>query len=115
VSYSRCCGLPPRILQSGEFKTFSETLNEQYHPPSNTTLEDSLVPSYAAVVCIAIEQHLKDTKNLTITFDGGQMLKNKFYSVHITTAHQQSFCMELNDSSRLSMTGDYVCELLEKV
>jgi hypothetical protein len=52
---------------------------------------------------------------LTLTFDGGKLKKKKFFSVHATTAHRQSFCLELDDVEKLSQTGQYICGLLFKV
>ncbi|KAJ7930829.1 hypothetical protein B0H13DRAFT_2651749 [Mycena leptocephala] len=46
--------------------------------------------------------------------DGGKLTKKKFISVHVTTVHRQSFCVDLDDVSRLSQTGEYFAELFTK-
>ena len=90
-------------------------LNGNYLPPSHTTFEDSLVPSYAAATQVTVINYLKMCRDLTITFDGGKLGKKKFFSVHATTVHHQSFCLELDDVEQLSQTSEYICDLLYKV
>ena len=50
-----------------------------------------------------------------LSFDGGKLGKKIFYSVHVTTPNRQSFCLDLDDVTRLSQTGEYIFELLKKV
>lgn len=114
IEFIVCCGIPPRIIQHQKFKNFVGVLNGNYLPPSRTTFEDSLVPSYAAATRLTVINYLKTCRDLTLTFDGGKLGKKKFFSVHATTAHRQSFCLELNDVERLSQTGQYICDLLFK-
>jgi hypothetical protein len=59
--------------------------------------------------------HLKECRDLMLSFDGGKLGKKKFYSIHATTPNRQSFCLDLDDVTRLSQTGDYIYELLKKV
>lgn len=115
VEFIICCGIPPRVLQKRHFRDFVNALNGKYSPPSRSTFEDSLVPSYAAGVRVAIINHLKECWDLTLSFDGGKLGKKKFYSVHVTTPSRQSFCLDLDDVTRLSQTGDYIFDLLKKV
>ncbi|KAJ7450604.1 ribonuclease H-like domain-containing protein [Mycena latifolia] len=110
-----CCGIAPRIIGREEFKKFVNTLNNNYLPVSRTTFEDSLVPAYAASVRIAVINYLKTSWFLTISFDGGKLSKKKFISVHITTPHRQSFCVDLDDVSRVSQTGEYIAGLIKKI
>lgn len=115
VEFIICCGIPPRVLQKRHFRDFVSVLNGKYSPPSRSTFEDSLVPSYAAAVRVAIINHLKECRDLMFSFDGGKLRKKKFYSVHATTPNRQSFCLDLDDVTRLSQTGEYIFELLKKV
>ena len=115
IEFIVCCGIPPRVIQHQKFKNFVGILNGNYLPPSRTTFEDSLVPSYAAATRLTVINYLKTCRDLTLTFDGGKLGKKKFFSVHATTAHRQSFCLELDDVERLSQTGQYICDLLFKV
>ncbi|KAF9442029.1 hypothetical protein P691DRAFT_849910 [Macrolepiota fuliginosa MF-IS2] len=108
------CGLSPQILRSPLFKEYSRTLNSFYQPPSKSKFEYRLVPQWAAAIRVGVLEHLKQLKNLVITFDGGKLLKKKFYSVHVTTVDRKSYCLELDDSTGLSMTADYIFELLNK-
>lgn len=64
---------------------------------------------------IARLEYLKTCSDLQISFDGGKLKKKGFYSIHVTTLDHTSYCLELDDGSRLSHTGEYVCELLCRV
>ncbi|KAF8902221.1 ribonuclease H-like domain-containing protein, partial [Gymnopilus junonius] len=110
-----CCGIPPHVLQKRHFRRFANVLNAKYFPPCRTTFEDSLVPSYAAAVRVSIINYLKECRDLMLSFDGGKLGKRKFYSVHATTPNRQSFCLDLDDVTRQSQTGEYIYELLKKV
>ncbi|KAJ6618415.1 hypothetical protein B0H10DRAFT_2217720 [Mycena sp. CBHHK59/15] len=110
-----CCGISPRIIGREEFKNLVNTLNPNYNLVSRTKFEDSLIPAYAATVRVAVTQYLQTCRFLTISADGGKLTKKKFVSVHITTVHRQSFCVDLDDVSRLSQTGEYFDELFTKV
>ncbi|KAJ7768081.1 ribonuclease H-like domain-containing protein, partial [Mycena maculata] len=57
---------------------------------------------------------LRKCRFLTISFDGGKLTRKKFISVHVTSVHRQSFCVDLDDVSRVSQTGEYMAELLQK-
>jgi hypothetical protein len=107
-----CCGIAPRNIGRAEFKNFVSALNANYNLISRTTFEDSLVPAYAANVRIAV---IKSCWFLTISGDGGKLKRKKFVSVNITTIHRQSFCVDLDDVSRISQTGEYFAELFKKV
>jgi len=115
VEFIICCGIPPRVLEKKHFRRWVNLLNGNYLPPSRTTFEDSLVPSYAAAVRVITVNFLKKSRDLMLSFDGGKLGKKKFYSVHATTPNRQSFCLELDDVSFLSQTGEYIFELLQKV
>jgi hypothetical protein len=114
VEFIVCCGVAPWIVGSDEFKHFVNTLNGNYSLISRTTFEDSLVPAYAATVRIAILDYLKTCWFLSLGADSGK-LKKKFVSVTVTTVHRQSFCVDLDDVSRVSQTGEYFAELFKKV
>ena len=73
------------------------------------------MPSYAAAVRVAIINHLKDSWDLMISFNGGKLGKKKFYSIHATTPNHQSFCLDIDNVTRLSQTGEYIYKLLKKV
>lgn len=110
-----CCGVPPNVVSSKEFRNFVSVLNPDYHSPSESTLSDRLIPDEAANIDRATISYLKTCRNLTITFDGGKLRRAKgLYSVHITTAERRTFCMTLDDASCLSHTGNYVAELLSE-
>ncbi|KAJ7712808.1 ribonuclease H-like domain-containing protein [Mycena metata] len=109
------CGLAPRILGREEFIHLINTLNGNYSLVSRTTFEDRLVPVYAANVRIAVTDYLRTCRFFTISGDGGKLSKKKFISVHITSIHRQSFCVDLDDVSRLSQTGEYFAELFMKI
>ncbi|KAG9311131.1 hypothetical protein JVU11DRAFT_9045 [Chiua virens] len=111
-----CCGIPPSIADTVEFKDMVSTLSSTYSPPSATTLEDKLIANEGAKITLAVATYLKTCHNLTITFDGGKICRPKsLYTIHVTTAGRRSFCMELDDASLLSHTADYILEALEQV
>ncbi|KIJ10218.1 hypothetical protein PAXINDRAFT_86391 [Paxillus involutus ATCC 200175] len=111
-----CCGIPPRIADTDEFKDMVSILNSAYHPPSSTTLEDKLIVNEAAKIGHAVRTHLQTCRNLTITFDGGKIRKpTSVYTIHVTTADRRAFCMELDDASLLSHSAEYILEALERV
>ena len=115
VEFIICCGIAPNILTANSFKHFIESLKTRYTLPSRNKFEDALVPTYATAVRVSILSHLQECRDLNISFDGGKLTKRKFYSVHVTTSGRQSFCLELDNVSRLSQTGEYLQELLKKV
>ncbi|KAJ7784003.1 hypothetical protein DFH07DRAFT_997515, partial [Mycena maculata] len=101
VEFFICCGVSPRIIGRDEFKHLVTTLSQgNYNLISRTTFEDSLVPTYAANVRIAVLGYLRKCRYLTISFDGGKLTRKKFISVHVTSVHRQSFCVDLDDVSR---------------
>jgi hypothetical protein len=85
------------FYRKGIFENLSMPLNEKYMPPSRTTFEDSLVPSYAAAIRVSIINHLKECWDLMLSFDGGKLGKKKFYSIHAMSPKRQSFCLDLDD------------------
>ncbi|KAI6137386.1 hypothetical protein F5141DRAFT_1060216 [Pisolithus sp. B1] len=88
-----CCGIPPTVVDSAEWKEMVAVLNPHYQPPSSTTLTEKLIVNEAAKITAAI---------------------NKIF-VHVTTATCCTFCMELDDASQLSHTAKYILEVLECV
>lgn len=111
-----CCGIPPKVVDSAEWKEMMAALNPYYQPPSSTTLTEKLIVNEAAKITTAITKLLSGCRNLTITFDGGKIRRPKStYSVHVTTATHHAFCVELDDASQLSHTAKYIFELLERV
>lgn len=111
-----CNTLPPNVIDSREFKYLTKVLNSDYVPASATTFADKLVPNESAKVNTAVIAYLKTCWNLTITYDGGKIRRPKgFYSVHITTADGDEYCMDMDDASGLSHTAKYILELLENV
>ncbi len=110
-----CCGIPPRVIDREEFRDFVTSLNPGYVPPSRSHVEERLIVSYAANVRLLQIKYLQTQWDLQISFNGGKLRKLGFYSVHVTDSERNSFCLELDDGSRLSHTGEYVCELLLRV
>ncbi|KIJ59093.1 hypothetical protein HYDPIDRAFT_162797 [Hydnomerulius pinastri MD-312] len=70
----------------------------------------------AAKISVATKKYLSTCHHLTITFDGGKTRQpHSVYSVHVTTADRRTFCLELDDASRLSHTGEYIFESLDRI
>ena len=110
-----CCGIPPTVVDSSEFKRYTSTLNSAYKPPSSTTLSQKLIPEEAAKILQGMIEFLKTCRNCTISFDGGKTRKPKgLYTIHITTADRHSFCVEIDDASCPSHTANYVFEILAR-
>ncbi|KAJ6552195.1 hypothetical protein DFH09DRAFT_1085986 [Mycena vulgaris] len=113
-----CCGIPPRVIGREEFTHFVKTVNQwNYKVTSRTKFEDALVPAYAASIRTAVIEHMQTCWFSTITSstDGGKLSNKKFVSVYITNVHRQLFCVDLDDVSRVSQTGEYFAELLTKI
>ncbi|KAI6018850.1 hypothetical protein EDC04DRAFT_2576223, partial [Pisolithus marmoratus] len=111
-----CCGIPPKVVDSAEWKEMMAALNPYYQPPSSTTLTEKLIVNEAAKITAAIDKFLAGCRNLTITFDGSKIRRPKStYSVHVTTATRRAFCMELDDMSQLSHTAKYILEVISRV
>ncbi|KAJ6473500.1 hypothetical protein DFH09DRAFT_1474232 [Mycena vulgaris] len=112
-----CFGIPPRVIGREEFTHFVNAVSQgNYKVTSRTKFEDALVPAYAASLRTAVIEHLRTCWFLTITIstDGGKLSNKKFVSVHITNVHRQSFCVDLDDVSCVSQTGEYFAELPTK-
>ena len=111
-----CCGVPPTVADANEFKEVMSALNPRYQPPSSSTLTSKLIPNEAAKLSIATKNYLSTCRHLTITFDGGKTRQpHSVYTIHVTTADRRTFCMDLDDGSRLSHTAEYIFEALERV
>jgi hypothetical protein len=110
-----CAGVPPSIVDSDHFKKLVGVLNPAYKPPSSSTLAEKLIPEEAAKILQGMIAFFKTCRNCTITFDGGKSKRNGLYTIHITTADRRSFCVEIDDASRLSHTANYVFEILSRV
>lgn len=116
MKYLVCCGVPPTVVDSEEWKELMAILNPAFISPSSSTITSHLIVDEAAKITIAIEQYLGASRNLTITYDGGKIRRPKsFYSIHVTTADRRCFCMALDDGSRLSHSANYIVEALERV
>lgn len=111
-----CNGVPPVVVDSGEFKDFVSILNNSYLAASSSTVRDRLVPSSSTIAHANLIAHLRATRNLTIGFDGGKTRKpSGVYTITVTTPDREAFLLELNDASRVSHTAEYICEILMKV
>ncbi|KAI6023515.1 ribonuclease H-like domain-containing protein [Pisolithus microcarpus] len=65
-----CCGIPPTVMDSAEWKEVVAALNPHYQPLSSTTLTKKLIVNEAAKITATINKILLGCHNLTITFDG---------------------------------------------
>lgn len=111
-----CCGVPPVTVDSNEFKFMVATLNSRYQPPSSSTLTSKLIPNEAAKLSLAVKQHLAKCRHLTITFNGGKTRQpHSIYTIHVTTGDCRTFCLDIDDASRLSHSADYILEALDQV
>jgi hypothetical protein len=72
-----------------------------------------LIPELAATMRSALINFLQTQWDLT--FDRGKLTQKKFWSIHVTTSHHQSFCLELNDVTGISQTGKYLAKTIKKV
>jgi hypothetical protein len=90
-----CCGIPPSVVDSREFKQFVSVLNSNYIPPCETTISDKLVPTEAARIHCAVINYLRGCRDLTITFDGGKLRSSMWWlertvfcpCLHTRTSH----------------------------
>jgi hypothetical protein len=111
-----CCGIPPYLVEIPKFKSLVATLNGRYQPPSASTLTTNLIPNELAKISITMKKFLTNSHHLTITFDGGKTRQpHSVYTIHVTTADRRTFCLDLDDGARLSHSGKYVLEALDRV
>ena len=112
-----CCNcLPPRVVDSIQFKNLVKVLHPWYKAPHSSTIADNLVPTEANRVRVLQIAYLKTCRDLTISFDGGKIRRPRsVYTVNVTTPDRRSFLVEGDDASHLSHTGNYNAELLEEV
>lgn len=115
MQYIVCCGIPPSTVDSKEFKQMVSTLNNSYEPPSSSTLTSKLIPNKAAKLSLSAKKYLAQCRHLTITFDGGKTRRNSVYTIHVTTADRCTFCLDMDDGSRLSHSSAYILEVLDHV
>jgi hypothetical protein len=67
-----CCNcLPPRVVDSIQFKNLVKVLHPWYKAPHSSTIADNLVPTEANRVRVLQIAYLKTCRDLTISFDGG--------------------------------------------
>ncbi|KAF8119348.1 hypothetical protein EV363DRAFT_1199666 [Boletus edulis] len=116
MKFAVCAGIPPTVFDAAEFKELASILNSSWNPPSSSTITGRLIPEEAAEISVSIRKHLQECRNLTITFDGGKIRRPKaIYTIHVTTPERRTFCMAIDDGSRLSHSATYIVEALERV
>ncbi|KAJ6517019.1 hypothetical protein DFH09DRAFT_1431101 [Mycena vulgaris] len=112
------CGIPRRFIGREEFTHFVNAVSQgNYKVTSRTKFEDALVPFEDALPLNRGHRALADLLffNDNDQHRWRQALSKKFVSVHITNVHRQSVCVDLDDVSRVSQTGEYFAELLTKI
>ncbi|KAI0715740.1 hypothetical protein C8Q72DRAFT_799056 [Fomitopsis betulina] len=71
--YVVCNFIPPRTIDTPEFRAFAKRLNPAYDPPCSTTIRDKLIPAEAARLDVAVIEYLWGVRDLTLSFDGGKI------------------------------------------
>ncbi|OSX62531.1 hypothetical protein POSPLADRAFT_1140739 [Postia placenta MAD-698-R-SB12] len=112
-----CAGISPNIVDSQQFKDFVTIIGRGvYGSPSSTTLRNHLIPKEATYIHIQTIELLKTQQDLTLSFDRGKTRKPKgVYTIHISTPERRVFLMDLNDTSRVSHTANYIVEILQEI
>lgn len=111
-----CNMVPPLFIKSPEFLDYSNSLNSSYTPPSVDRFTETLVPTESVRIKAETIEELQRTRFLTISFDGGATREPRgFYSVHVRRPSGRVHLLELDDGSRLSHTGRYIFEIMERV
>ncbi|KAG1891160.1 hypothetical protein F4604DRAFT_1989120 [Suillus subluteus] len=89
-----CCGVPPTVVDSSEWKELISVLNSNYQSPSSTKLTGNLIIKEASKISEGIKEYLGKARHLTITFDGGKIRRpNSLYTIHITIPGGRTFCI----------------------
>src|SRR6267154_618791 len=92
LEYIVCCGVPPTIVDSPEWKELISVLNSNYQSPSSTKLTGNLIINEAAKISEGIKEYLGKVRHLMITFDGGKIRRpNSLYTIHITVPGGRTF------------------------
>ncbi|KAK7687035.1 hypothetical protein QCA50_009535 [Cerrena zonata] len=108
-------GIPPRVLDSQQWKKLWGRGNPDYKLCSSTTFSQRVVHK-AAWIKTQVIAELQRHENLTITFDGGTTrAMESVYTIHITTPDRVSFLFEGNQSSDVSHTGKHLNHVLKDV
>src|SRR6267154_3466956 len=116
LEYIVCCGVPPTIVDSPEWKELISVLNSNYQSPSSMKLTGNLIIKEAAKISEGIKEYLGKVRHLMITFDGGKIRRpNSLYTIHITVPGGRTFCMELNDGARKKHTAEYILGVLDRL
>jgi hypothetical protein len=106
-------GLVPRIVDSPEWKELMGLLNGQYHPTSTDAFANKHIPSEAVYVREKQIEILRDTPNLTLTFDGNTIRKpHSIYTVHATTPEQVSYFLDGHEGSGERHTKEWITNKL---
>ncbi|KAI0725715.1 hypothetical protein C8Q72DRAFT_785068, partial [Fomitopsis betulina] len=101
--YVVCNFIPPRTIDTPEFKAFAKRLNPAYDPPCSTTIQDKLIPAEAARLDVAVIEYLQGVRDLMLSFDGGKIRKPKgVYTITLSMPAHDPFTMVLKDGSRLT-------------
>ena len=110
--YVVCKFIPPRTVDTPEFKAFAKRLNPAYNTPCSTTIRDKLIPAEAARLDVAVIEYLRGVRDLTLSLDGGKIHKPKgVYTITLTTPSHDPFTMALKDGSHVSHTAKWLVEI----
>jgi hypothetical protein len=109
-------GVAYRAVDHPMFKRFVELISRaRFHAKSSTCILGSQLRDEASNVRKLIIAHLRDQRNLTLTFDGQTTrLPQTIYTVHVTTSDRRTFLIK-GDISDESHNAEYICGVLTDV
>ncbi|EKM79604.1 hypothetical protein AGABI1DRAFT_128748 [Agaricus bisporus var. burnettii JB137-S8] len=88
-------GLVPNVIDSPEWKDLFALLNNNIRPTSSSTFADKIIPQEAAFVRERMVKLLRDSNNLTLSFDGSSTRHpESFYTTHITTPERVAYFLD---------------------
>lgn len=107
------CHLPANILDRKVWKNLVSAANPRLDTFSSTTLHDVHIAQEAARSRKMSIDTLRCLENLTLSFDGGTTeSRQSVYTLHVTTPDtRDSHFLVGDESSGMSHTADYICEL----
>lgn len=108
--------VPPRTVDSAEWKAVMQEANSKYEPTSSTHFVDSIIPAEAAQVRKLQIKVLKKMMDLTLTYDGGTTRNpQSVYTTHITTPDRRVFFIDGDEASREHHTAEHIEGVLLEV
>jgi hypothetical protein len=110
------CGVSPHVIRSSVWKSLMAALNPHYNVTCETTFTDTHIPREAALVRRKQIDILSEIRNLTLSYDGNTVRKNKgFYSAHATTPERATYFLNAHQGDDEAHTAKWISDKMMHV